>query len=247
MTGPHLTPLGKSNRVTDKPERTIVTAELVWEAIRRRWYLAVVCLAGLAWVIGLMGHVDRTYWAQTDVLFVEPGGAAVASINDAAAGSLIEFSGLVARKVADEGHPAQLPSPNVTLYGSGVRKGYSVEVTDTGTQWAPSYSQPKILIQATGDSPDEVRRTLKEVTSQIREAAMNLQQSAGARMDSYIMVNTSSEDPPVADVGSTRSGRAKGLIAFTSVGLVLTVCAAWGFDQVVTRNSLSRMIGGDSK
>lgn len=212
-----------------------MTAGILLRIILQRWYVVVACLAAVIWACSILGQTGRTYWAQAQVVFVEPGGGSVTNVNDGVAPSLINFAGIVQRKVSSEGEPVQLPSSNATLYGSGIRRGYSVTLPNTGNQWATSFSKPILAIQVTGDSPDDVNQTLAEIIVQVQQTAFDLQSGAGARPDTFIGVDASPAAPDIVDVGSTPLGRGKGLAVMAGIGVILSGCAAFGVEKLATR------------
>lgn len=211
-----------------------MTATILFRAILRRWYVAAVCLVLVAWACMVLMGMGRTYWTQSQVVFVEPGVGSVTNVNDGVAPSLINFAGIVQRKVAYEGDAVELPSTNSTLYGSGIRNGYSISLPNTGNQWAVSFSKPMLAIQVTGSTPEEVRRTLAAVLAHVERAAAGLQSDSSAAPETYIGVEASPAAPDIIDVGGTPVGRQKGLAAVIGVGAVLSGCTAYGTDGLVT-------------
>lgn len=209
-----------------------MTAGTLLQIILRRWYVAIACLAAVMWVCLVLGQTGRTYWVQAQIVFVEPGGGSVSNVNDGVAPSLINFAGIVQRKVSGDGEPVQLPSSNATLYGSGVRRGYSITLPNTGNQWATSFSKPVLAIQVTGDSPEAVNQTLAEVVGQVKQAAFDLQSDTGARPNTFIGVDASPAAPDIVDVGSTPLGRAKALAVMAGIGVILSGCAAYGAENL---------------
>lgn len=212
-----------------------MTPAIALRMIQRRWYVAVFVLAMTAWAcVALLGS-GRTYWAQGQVVFVEPGVGSVAGVNDGLAPSLINFAGVVQRKLTYEGGPTELPSSGSTLYGSGVRSGYALSLLNSGSQWAASYSRPVLELQVTGSTPENVRRTLDDALMRIRGAALGLQEEAGAPERLFIGVEISPSEPEIIDVGSTDFGRKKGLTVIAVVGFVLAGSAAYGVDALARR------------
>lgn len=212
-----------------------MTAGILLRIIIRRWYVFAACLAVVAWTGINLGQTSRTYWVQAQVVFVEPGGGSVTNVSDGVAPSLINFAGIVQRKLASRGDAVELPSSAATLYGSGIRRGYSITLPNTGNQWATSFSKPMLAIQVTGASPDEVRESLAGVLDQVEQITLELQANAGARPDTFIELGVPSASPDILDVGSTPLGQAKGLAVLAGVGMILSGCAACGVDRLVAR------------
>ena len=198
-----------------------------------RWYVVASCLVLVAGIGASLSQSSRTYWTETEVYFVRPGGASVGSFDDGLAPSLIDFAGVVRSRVVSGGNASELPSSNVTLYGSGILNGYSVTLPNTGSQWAVSYSKPVLSIQVSGISRQEVSRTLQEVIDNIQRTAFELQSESGAGPESFIAVATSAGLPEVQDVSSSPASRAKGFAVLLAFGLVLSACLAFMVDRIL--------------
>jgi hypothetical protein len=212
-----------------------MTAGILLRIIVRRWYVFVTCVAVAAWIGMSLGQTGRTYWTQAQVVFVEPGGASVTNINDGVAPSLISFAGIVQRKLTGEGAAAELPSSTATLYGSGIRSGYSITLPNTGNQWAASFSKPILAIQVTGGSSDEVRTTLAGVLERVQQITLELQSDSGALPETFIEISIPPSSPDIHDVGSTPLGKAKGLAVLGGIGIILSGCVTYGVDRWVAR------------
>lgn len=199
----------------------------------RRWLIVGIGLVVTIWVCLVLAAGERTYWARMDVIFVQPGAGSVANVSDNVVPSLINFAGIIQRRVSHEGEPVELPSSMATLYGSGVRDGYSITLPNSGTQWAVSYTRPVLAVQAVGNSPDQVRQTLSRVFTQVSSAAHELQAERGAQAGGFIVVDRSPSSPEIVDLGSTKLGRAKGIAALSAVGLGLTAFLALEADRFI--------------
>lgn len=206
----------------------------------RRWYVVVAGLILTVWGSSSLAAVERTYWVEVKLVFIQPGSASVANVSDQIVPSLINFAGIVQRRVTEAGNPSELPSSGATLYGSGVREGYSVTLPNSGTQWAASYSTPILVVQAVGRSPEAARETLDHVLTEVDVAATELQNAEGAPPESHIFIERSPAMPEVVDVGGTRTGRLKGMAALAGVGLAMTGSGAVAFDRMMKKSRLAR-------
>jgi hypothetical protein len=205
----------------------------------RRRYVVVIGLILMMWGSSSLASVERTYWVEVQLVFIPPGGASVANVSDQIVPSLINFAGIVQRRVTEAGNPAELPSSGATLYGSGVRDGYSITLPNSGTQWAASYSKPILVVQAVGGSPKAARETLNRVLTEVDVAATELQNAEGAPPESHVLIDRSPATPEVIDVGGTHVGRMKGMAALAGVGLALTASGAVGLDRMVRKRRLA--------
>ncbi|WP_255769400.1 hypothetical protein [Pseudarthrobacter sulfonivorans] len=217
-----------------------MTVGVLARVMLRRWAVVLVGVLMTALVCSLLINAGRTYWASVDLVFLQPGESAVANVSDSAVPSLISFAGIVKRRASQDGTPVELPSSNATLYGSGVRNGYSITLPNTGTQWAVSYSRPVLAVQVVGGSPDQVRQTVNRVLTMIEVSSRELQSEQGVPAKDFITLDRSPETPEIVDLGSSKTGRVKGLLALSMVGLALTALAALEIDRLVMLRTRSR-------
>ncbi|WP_157407509.1 hypothetical protein [Arthrobacter sp. ZBG10] len=200
----------------------------------RKWAVVVLGLSLTAMSAFLLAGVGRTYGTTVELLFVEPGRGSVVSGSDAALPSLVDFAGIVQQRISEEGSAVELPSSTATLYGSGVRNGYSITLPNTGTQWAVSFSRPVLAVQVVGPSPQQVRQTLDQVMTSVELEAQGLQGGKGVPPGGYIQVTPSPAAPVVVDLGSTKLGRTKATLVIGLLGLTLTAFSASRIDRWLT-------------
>ena len=220
-----------------------MTAGILFRVMVARWYVVVACMILVAGFGASVAQNTRTYWAEMQVFFVQPGRGSVGVLDDGAAPSLINFAGLVKRRVASEGSAYELPSSNVTLYGSGIVRGYSITLPNAGNQWAASFTKPVLSVQVTGDSPQEVARTLQDAIAAIDRAAVDLQSKSGAAPGTFITVEPSANVPRIEDVGSTLGSRAKGITVFLVCGLIFAAYTASIVDRFFNSRTGSTRLG----
>jgi hypothetical protein len=216
-----------------------VTVGVLLRIVWRRGLIVAAGVALTAFACLSLPDGERTYWAKTDLMFVQPGTGPVATVPDNILPTLINYAGVV-QQVGHDDKPVELVSSTAPLYRSGLREGYAVTLPNTGTQWAVSYSRPVLVVQAIGNSPDQVRQTLGRVLNEIQSAAYELQADRGAPVEQFIDVAHYPSSPEVVDVGSTKPGRIKGILALFAVGLALTAFIAVEVDRLILRRSPSR-------
>ncbi|TPV49817.1 hypothetical protein FJ661_14575 [Pseudarthrobacter phenanthrenivorans] len=216
-----------------------MTAGELLRIVWRRWYVVVMGLILTIWASSSLAAVERTYWVEIQLVFIQPGGASVANVSDHIIPSLVNFAGIVQRRVTETGSAVELPSSGATLYGSGIREGYSITLPNSGTQWAASYTRPVLVVQAVGHSPEAARETLDRALTAVDVAAGELQNAEGVPPESHVFIDRSPATPAVIDVGGTAIGRMKGLAALAGVGLALTASSAVGLDRMVRNRKLT--------
>lgn len=207
----------------------MTTAQLL-ETLLRRWY---VVLAGIlcTWTAcSALMLTPGVYGAHMDVVFVVPGG--VASSNDFAfAEPLINFAGVVERKVNDDQQSVRLSSPTAELYGLGVREGVSVALADSGGQWGSIFRSPIIRVQVVASSPEQVVSAVDGVVAKIAMTAKSIQDSSGVAEGKRISIETIPDRAQVFSYVQTRTSDVKATAAASMVGLGLTACAATLLDR----------------
>lgn len=208
-----------------------MTVGVLIRILLRRWAIVVLGLSLTAMACYLLSGVERTYGATLELVFVQPGRGSVVSVSDAVRPSLVDFAGIVHRRVSSEGSPVELPSSSATLYGSGVRNGYSITLPNSGTQWAASYSRPVLAVQVVGPSPYHVRQILDQVMTSVESEAQDLQRARGIPRNDFIDVQRSPSVPEVVDLGSTQLERAKAVLVVCLLGLTLTAFSALQIDR----------------
>lgn len=221
-----------------------MTVGVLARILLRRWSVVVAGVFLTALVCSTLLSAERTYWTSMELVFVQPGEGSVANVEDHVVPSLVNFAGIVQRRVSHEGTPVELPSSSATLYGSGVRRGYSITLPNMGTQWAVSYSRPVLAVQVVAGSPDQVRQTVNQVLDLIASTSRDLQSSRGVPAEEFIFIDRSPETPEIVDLGSTASGRMKGILALSLVGFALSALAALEIDRLLPKRIRSHAIQG---
>jgi hypothetical protein len=208
-----------------------MTTAAFFRVIGRRWYIILLglALAGLTFV--LMNRAGGTYTAESSVIFVAPGSSGVSQVQDGYLPSLVDYAAIVER-VARNGQPAdRLASNDATLFGAGVTKGYTIELPNTGGQWAVSFSQPRLEISVVGPSSDWVTKTMTHQLARVETIARDLQSVGGSSEANSITTSALPTVPVVQYQGATRSTQARALLALIILGLGLSSVVAVLIDR----------------
>lgn len=210
-----------------------------WDLIAaagRRWY---VVLVGLLLTAGLVYHLDKApgvYATQTNVLFLAPLTPNSPNTISSPTSGVISTAGLVER-IVNKGIEKSPTSGSVSLTGQGVDNGYSIELPNSGGQWASNFNRPVLQVQVTGPSAAEVRDELTNLVAQIRDTARVLQAGSGVGRSMLITTQISPADPAI---GYQQGHRRMGLIAAVLLGMVLTAMAVIGVDRLAKMRPLRR-------
>ena len=77
-----------------------MTVGVLARIIFRQWVVVVVGAFMTALMCLVRASADRTYWTSVDLVFLQPGGGSMANVSDADIPSLINFAGIVQRRVS---------------------------------------------------------------------------------------------------------------------------------------------------
>jgi len=217
-----------------------VTAVQLLRVLRRRWYvlLAGLCCTGFAFLS--LGTSPAVYAAQADLVFMEPAVPGQSrTLTGAEPQTLIDFTAIVERKYLAGAKSAKLASPTASLFGTGIRRGTSVGMLDTGGQWLSSFNRPVLSVQAAGPSPEVVSAEIDRVHNEVSALSDDLQLAGGAGPAELITVERAPEDLIINSFGKTRMGEAKALIVLALTGTGLSCAAAAGTDALAARSARS--------
>ncbi|XAS70344.1 hypothetical protein VUN82_14585 [Micrococcaceae bacterium Sec5.1] len=216
-----------------------MTTKKLLQVVARRWYAAlVVMLLGVV-SLGSIRSSEPVYWTQAEVSFVGPAGKPWYLIPNADVAPLVEFAALVERQVNhDSSLSGSVTSPG-TLYGAGVKQGYSITLPNAGGQWAKSFRRPALAVQVVDSSAAKVNEQLAALVKRIEAATLLLQEQTGKK-GGLIYTITFPSSPEVVFGGGSTSNRIKGAIAWLSLSLGLAVVGAVGWDQILVRRTRRR-------
>jgi hypothetical protein len=149
--------------------------------------------------------------------------------------ALVPFAALVEKRVNDDSASVNLVLSRGTLYGAGVKHGYSVTLPNTGGQWTKSFSRPVLAVQVVDSSAERVNEVLSAVIERIKEESAALQQEQDVH-GALITTVTTPSSPEIIFGGGTQTDRVKGASAW----LALSGAAAIAFAATVERQIARR-------
>lgn len=205
-----------------------------WEMLlmlRRRWYAAV---AGAALTLGAVVLVTAhpgVYTTQANVLFLAPKTPARPNALESTTSSVIATAGLVERLV-NSGVEPPATSSLVTLVGRGVRDGTSVELPNSGGQWAQNFDTPVLRLQVTGSSAESVAQRFAQLHERVSSTAARLQSARGAQAPSLIGTRLSPAVPPMLYEAGHRK---VAVLVTTALGGCLTLLLVYLIDALGPR------------
>ncbi|HSN11688.1 MAG TPA: hypothetical protein VLS51_06250 [Propionibacteriaceae bacterium] len=207
-----------------------MTLETLVGAALRRWY---VLLVGILLTLGTCAYVMRlpgVYWASAKVYFLPP--STVPQPNQLAPDSsvAIPFAGLIQTQIND-GVPRRLAtSPDVRLVDQGIYDGWSVMLPNTGGQWANNFSEPALIVQATGPTPQAVTTRMAQLLARITQLVRQDEDSAGVQPQLRVSLNMS---PTTVDVQYSNGHRSRAVGEIVLLGVLVSLTACRVVDRVV--------------
>ena len=209
-----------------------MTTEGVVGIVARRWYAVLLGLLLTATALHAVSNRDGVYSAEVDVVFLTPKSARFPNSIQQTSSSVVATAGLVERMLNGTMEKPAAASTGVTLAGQGIRQGYSLELPDTGGQWAHNFPRPVLRVQAVGPSAAWVQAEVEHQISRIADTLAEIQSQDRVRRSDWIVTSSSPASVDVAFHG----GRPTLALAMTGLlGLWATLLAAVAVDQVVSR------------
>ncbi|RAN76511.1 hypothetical protein B5P43_23220 [Bacillus sp. SRB_336] len=198
----------------------------------RRWYVVLAVAVATVLGVGLVQHPTQVYSAEVNVMFLPPDGVLMDQTE-----SLIYFTAMLERQF-NQGHAdPKVSSASATLYGAGVRQGYSVSLYDTGGQWQTNFNRPVLQVEVVDSSQAAVQAQLDEILAKIDAIATQSQALAGVKPASMIRSNQSPSPAVIVHVGGSRWRAAAGMLC---LGLGLSVGACYYTDLFMARRHRRR-------
>jgi hypothetical protein len=210
--------------------------------------VGVVVLTGLlATVLGSYVAVKAkgVYWSRVQVRFIAPTSEDYPNGLQISPSSTVMTAGAV-RRIVDDSDKPRTVSQDVILSGLGIRNGWSVNLPNTGGQWANNFTNPYLDVQAVGPTADGVEATISRVILDINAALAKLQTQA-AVADANL-IHTQLSPPGNPPLYFQRGSRIRAGLAALGLGLGIT----WFVTAATVRWSRRRrsrpepMIGPDS-
>lgn len=191
----------------------------------RRWYVVVAVALATVLGMGLVQHPTSVYSAEVNVMFLPPDGVLMDQTE-----SLIYFAAMVEREF-NQGHSVpRVSSASATLYGAGVRQGYSVSLFDTGGQWQTNFNRPVLQVEVVDSSAVAVQTQLDAIFTRIDKIAVQAQTEAGVNPAKMIRSNLSPSPSVIVHVGGTRWRATAGVLC---LGLGLAIGACYYTDRIL--------------
>lgn len=214
-----------------------MTVHDLMRLVIRRWYIFVLGLAcAITGSIALKSE-PWTYVANTEFVMNSPVSSLDFEAPEDTRNTLISFADVVSRKFNAEEFTQPLSSPSATLFGNGLRKGTSVKLLNSGTQWQSSYSGPVISVQVIDSTDAAVQQELDDIAVKIKRITKNVQDELGVANNSQISAETDPTRTVISAFGPTKTSRIKGVVLLICLSLGISMLIARGLDSWVSRKT----------
>lgn len=210
--------------------------ELAWTvlgaALLHRWYVVGVGMVLTLAAMVVVHTQPGVYWAQTDVVFLQPQSARYPNSIQASSGGVIAMAGLVAREITGVTTGPSTASANTTLAGEGIRDGYAIRLPDSGGQWSHNFSRAVLDVQVIGSDHDRVAAAVDQLIRRIAAELGRLQDADAVPTRDRI---TLAPAPDAVQVFHLRGEPMRAAVAAGLVGLAVTAVAASWLDRLRRR------------
>jgi hypothetical protein len=207
-----------------------VTIYDLFGAVRRRWLVLAVGVLLTAVACLFAWRQPGVYWASSKVYFLVP--ITTHQPNQLApdSGKATAFAGIIQTEINGPVALRQATSPDVTLVDEGIYDGWSVQLPDTGGQWAHNFPESCLLVQASGPTPQVVRDRMYSLIDQITTLVAQHEDAAGVPAESRVEFTMS---PTVVTVQYSTGHRSRAVPVIALVGLLVSLAAGGFADRVL--------------
>jgi hypothetical protein len=199
-----------------------------WEfcrVLRRYWPIVLVgavCTIG-AGVVAISD--DGVYFTRTNIVFPAPTSADYPNAMRTQLVDVIITAGVVGKRVTGPGRVTKFAAPEVTSVGLGGRDGWSIQLRDTGGQWATNFPVQMLTLDVVGPSREVVQQRQHDLIQRVKQDLYQLQRDAGVNPKNDITAVPAPEFSVVYYVSGNKP-RALGMTAVLGVGLTIAVVLA---------------------
>ena len=199
----------------------VTTADVIG-AVRRHWFVALVCLALTILATGIASSRPGVYSTRVSVVLVAPHDVSnQRSTLISSSDTLIAMAGLLERTVNASQTKDPAPTQDVSLTGMGIREGTRITLPNSGGQWNYNFRSPSLTVQAVDTTPAAVIQRRDAAVEQIVQQLTDLQDADAVPQRRRISTSLVPEAAPVSYVhGKPLASGA--VTAALGLGLTLT-------------------------
>jgi len=202
-----------------------MTVREILSAMLRRWYIPIGLLACAALVTATLASEGGVYTANTVVSFMRPAETSLSPYNGAQDTSVIAFAGVVVQATNNGRTPLPYSMSDAPYYGAGVREGVLVNLANSGSQWASTFSKSDVEIQIVGRTFDWVKTRQTELVDRVLSVSNAEQAALEISSDDRI---TATVAPVTLQIDYVSPSRKSQLAAGAAMLAVALIVGAWG-------------------
>jgi hypothetical protein len=116
---------------------------------------------------------------------------------------LVSFARIIEREFNDDSRPNRAVSRSATIYGMGVKNGYSVTLPNEGGQWQNSF-RPYLDIEVVSDDAEQTTAMLSDVVNDVLDLVSSSQREVGVSASNLIRAELAPSQPELVLVSSNR-------------------------------------------
>ena len=202
---------------------------MAWEKLTqvlvRHWMVVLIGAACTMGVALLVVRDDGVYFSRTYVTFLAPTSTNYPNALRTQSVDVIDTAGVVGKRISGPGRVTKFASPDVTLVGLGVRDGWSLQLPDTGGQWATNFATQTLVLDVVGPSREVVQERQEALVVRIQQELNLMQRDAGVNPRNDITAIPAPQSVTVHHVAGSRP-RALGMAAVLGVGVTAAAVLA---------------------
>jgi hypothetical protein len=184
----------------------------------RRWPVVIAVLGLMIPVLFQAAEAKGVYWTRVNVVFLPPPGAAGGNPLRSDSQDLVQYAAVIERLALEETSDPPMVTNGASLYGTGIRNGYSVYLPNTGTQWQPSFPRAVVAIEVVAEDAASVSRLAEELAAKLDVASTRQQDALGVVRAAHITTELSPAAPDVT-YHAARPASAVAALSFLALGL----------------------------
>jgi hypothetical protein len=206
-----------------------MTASQLARVLLRRWYVLVVLGVLVVLAVGLIPKTRGVYTAQTNIVFLPPSNSN--RLQDQTASS-VQFAAIVERQFNGNRGNSPIALQSATLYGEGVRQGYTVTLHNDGGQWTNNFDKPDLSVEVVGSSPGQVASVVRSVTARVEKLAETIQIDENVAAAERI---GTIQSPAVPQVTYIAASTTRAAVASLALGFIASLLLTVLLDRILER------------
>ncbi len=214
-----------------------MTVRQILSAMLRCWYVLLGVLAVAALVTVVMANDGGIYSTKTVVSFLLPDSTSLSPSNGTNDSNIIAFAATIVQAVNNGRPTSRYSMDDAPFYGVGIREGVLIDLTNSGNQWASTFSKAEIEIQIVGRTLEWVKSQQNTLVNKVVGTAASQQASVGIMPKDRISASVVPLTTDIEHIAPSLSSRLTAGAAMLAAALII---GGWGAVRVDRRLSARR-------